>query len=523
VQVTRAVFLGCMLLSGLAQATVEGAKLYTGPEGMKVTLVRLSGEPSLLLYVQGSDSRYDGKALPATQADEGERTRYCSQYAGRDACPFHAVNRYGTRTYTFYPGGNRPEVSLQWDEKGSANLKAEEVVQRYEAQKKDGTLSRFMAFDRPAEQASQEAALSEQVKEAQGKCGGTAFPVRVQWGSISDEVLKTYSVASYCSAPLEALSRLCEFPSAREVLKAHVKDVTCAFGPEVGFSLESGTVRWTPSTAGSNLEEAARKGFEDALGGKEPPQAGAPSWGRGTSLRELQALDRTSVCTDGKRYVAVQAPGERAERLYAGTGGTLVEVREAPWGVPGSMFLDPRFVNTTANPSFRGSDMRVFSSLEVDRAKQACELRCGTRKVALQLLGPDPAKALLLAAKVEANPQAYAPHALLRDDTGRYYFIDKGLRRDNERSFRVFIGTKGKLAQQKLTNLVADSEGEVFSTKTGELRLVVDRADGSTWIQSGKKRSLRSVPVHENLPLIYNELGIYQGMKLGTPCDEAPL
>jgi len=28
------------------------------------------------------------------------------------------------------------------------------------------------------------------------------------------------------------------------------------------------------------------------------------------------------------------------------------------------------------------------------------------------------------------------------------------------------------------------------------------------------------VPVEENLPLIYNELGVYTGARLGTPCDD---
>lgn len=522
-QFPHAVLLGCWLGAGLAHAGVEGAKLYTGPEGMKVTVVRLSGEPALLLYVQGSESSYDGKALPATAEEEGERTRYCSQREGRDVCPFHAVNRYGARSYVFYPGWNRQEISLQWDEQGSAALKPDDIVKRYEAQKKDGTLAKFMDFNRAAEQAQVHASVAEQVKETAGKCGGAAIPLSVTWASVTDEVLKAYSVASYCGAPHEALSDLCDFPSVREVLKANVTSVECTFGAEVGFTLDNGVVRWTTSTTGSNLKDAARKALEDALGGPPATAAGAPSWGNGKSLRELQALDRTSVCTDGAGFVAVMAPGERGERLYSGSGKALVEALEPAWGVPSGMFLDPRFPNPTANPNFRGSDMRVHSGLEVDQGKQSCELRCGTRTLKLQLLEPGKAREVLLSAKVEPNPQQYGPHALLRDDKGRYYFIDKGLRKDNARSFRVFIGNKGKLEPQKLTNLVADSEGEVFSTKTGQLRLVVDTQDGSTWIQSGKRLHLRAVPISENLPLIYNELGVYQGVRLGTPCDDAPL
>jgi hypothetical protein len=49
---------------------------------------------------------------------------------------------------------------------------------------------------------------------------------------------------------------------------------------------------------------------------------------------------------------------------------------------------------------------------------------------------------------------------------------------------------------------------------------VVDREAPSTWIEKQKKTELRTVPISENLPLIYNELGVYTGVRLGTPCDD---
>ena len=70
-----------------------------------------------------------------------------------------------------------------------------------------------------------------------------------------------------------------------------------------------------------------------------------------------------------------------------------------------------------------------------------------------------------------------------------------------------------------MTNVVSDSEGDVFSTKTGSLRLIIDRRE-STWIEGEKPRKLMLVPVRQNLGLIYNELGIYAGQRQGTPCDD---
>jgi len=81
-----------------------------------------------------------------------------------------------------------------------------------------------------------------------------------------------------------------------------------------------------------------------------------------------------------------------------------------------------------------------------------------------------------------------------------------------------------------LAALIADTEGEIFTTKTGSLRYVTDRLNPPTWIQGGKKTTLTVVPIEgadpksdepiNNYQLIYNELGVYLGEKLGNPCDD---
>ena len=50
---------------------------------------------------------------------------------------------------------------------------------------------------------------------------------------------------------------------------------------------------------------------------------------------------------------------------------------------------------------------------------------------------------------------------------------------------------------------------------------MLDRQLTPMWIDTAKKAvELCAVPVSENLPLIYNELGVYTGARLGTPCDD---
>jgi hypothetical protein len=228
------------------------------------------------------------------------------------------------------------------------------------------------------------------------------------------------------------------------------------------------------------------------------------------------------VCTDGKGHYVVVAPKEeRSEQLFYGDGKTFFQVAAPPWGLSPTNFLEPRFLNKTANANFRGNDMRLYSEVEVNAEKKTCAVRCGERTVDFQQVEPEKAVAVLKGAKYERNPQKYVPFALLRDTQGLYYLVERGFHPEDEKSFRVHMGPKGSLKRQEMKDIVSDSEGQIFSTKKGELRLVVDRAQTPVWIEGSKKKvELRVVPVTENLPLIYNELGVYTGARLGNPCDD---
>jgi hypothetical protein len=109
------------------------------------------------------------------------------------------------------------------------------------------------------------------------------------------------------------------------------------------------------------------------------------------------------------------------------------------------------------------------------------------------------------------------PYGLARDRRGTYYYVDRGPEKDS-RDYRLYKGPTGRLKPLKMTNVVADSEGDVFSTRSGSLRLVLEQPH-SFWIKGRKRRKLINVPIGENLQLIYNELGIYLGQPFNTPCD----
>jgi hypothetical protein len=109
---------------------------------------------------------------------------------------------------------------------------------------------------------------------------------------------------------------------------------------------------------------------------------------------------------------------------------------------------------------------------------------------------------------------------LARDDTGRYYYVDRLTTRNGGGNYRVFVGKKGAMKQLPLTDVAVDTAGEVFATKTGDLRLVTTNSREFTvaWIRGNRRTELIYLDVDANSPLIYSELGLWNFM--GTMCDK---
>lgn len=494
-----------------AQAPVGAGKVYSGPEGERVTVVTLTPLESnkALLYVEGTGSEFDGKVLPHEVQESRDDTYYTTQRRGRGYTTLFVRRRGNTRTWRLAVPGYRQDLQVSYDEKRSEALKPEALYTLYKKQEAEGTLATLMAFDRKAEQAGQEGSFAEVVKSFNAACG-TSVAASIDWSTVSDELLKALSIYSFCGSPLEALERLCTSETVKRAVADQVRQVDCRFGSELKLELAEGRLTWTTWREGANQEEFATRYFEQNLQ--------APG---GRSLGQWLRWEKTAVCTDGKGHYVVAAPNEqKLVELFYGDGSSFVQVLPPPFGLSGYDFLEPRFIDKSRNSSFRGHDMRLYSEVALDKEKQGCAVRCGAQTFPLSLLEREQALALLQKATFGPNPQRYKPYALLRDTKGRYYLVDRGFRPEDEKRFRVFVGPKGALQQQQMVDLVTDSEGEIFSTKKGELRLVVDRAAPSLWIENSKRLELRAVPVEENLPLIYNDLGVYTGERLGTPCDD---
>jgi hypothetical protein len=144
----------------------------------------------------------------------------------------------------------------------------------------------------------------------------------------------------------------------------------------------------------------------------------------------------------------------------------------------------------------------------------------GKDDLGLTELTGDKARAILDKAGFLTMAIVHVPHLLARDDSGVYYYVDRFAKIYGGKGYRVFVGKKGAMKQMPLTDVASDSAGDVFSTKTGDLRLVRNsdsNKETMTWVRGEKRTELVFLDTDVNSVVIFKDLGIYTF--LGTLCD----
>jgi hypothetical protein len=216
--------------------------------------------------------------------------------------------------------------------------------------------------------------------------------------------------------------------------------------------------------------------------------------------------------SDGKKHVVIiemskektvpdwvfYGDGKSMYRLYTHGGGgeTGVSFEVALW--------EPRTPTANAFVEYRNGKLHVG---------------CADRKTELPQLSAEDTKKTVDAADFYSYRWTRKPYLLARDDKGTYYFVDMQRDVPGKKDMRLYIGPRGKLKLQQMTNIVSDSMGDIFSTRSGELRLVAN-TDSLKWVQGKEESKLTNVPPDENHVMIYTELGVYERLPLGTPCDD---
>jgi hypothetical protein len=263
-----------------------------------------------------------------------------------------------------------------------------------------------------------------------------------------------------------------------------------------------------------------------------PPKEAPAPYEPADVLDPAPYKDKLQITTDGKGHYLATPPSLDDEALR----GTLF------WSPDGKLFWQQRV------GSFGGSGSTEFSlsfweprvnegyKRSFDRKDAVYTLQCDDRLTDFKPLPADQQKTMLAGATFLKPRWKYQAYALARDDSGRYFYVDRQREPPQSKMFRLYMGKKGEMKPLKMTNVVSDSEGDIFATKTGELRLIIPRQpdersgmqtfgeDGPrkdpVWVQGKGKLPLTWVPVEDNAYMIYAELGVYTGQLLGTPCDD---
>jgi hypothetical protein len=244
-------------------------------------------------------------------------------------------------------------------------------------------------------------------------------------------------------------------------------------------------------------------------------------------LTQVQPLDlgedraKLKGLTDGQgHYVLYNSERPFSGPLLSGDAKALYLNRTFGGGASGDerwdvTFWDPRVVNTGNGRA----------SVSMTESGKTFTLYCGKKDLPLQPLSPEELEKLLAGAKLLPARWTRLPEKLIRDDLGTYFFIDR-LRTEDQgdrRDFRVFKGSRGKMKLLPLKDIVDDSEGTIFATRDGVLRLITtdknSRQQVFKWVVGKAETKLTEVPVEDNARMIYMDLGPYSGLPLGTACD----
>jgi hypothetical protein len=243
--------------------------------------------------------------------------------------------------------------------------------------------------------------------------------------------------------------------------------------------------------------------------GKAAPAAPAAAEEPTVDISEVK--DKLLVLGDGKgHYVAVDAWGDLFGHLYYGDGKRFHALRVGTGSREGKEAWDRTFWEPRVDALWKGG---------VGLHQGKYKVQCGERATELQPLAADEQAKLLASAAFHGPLWKYQAYALARDDKGIYYYVDRPREPENNKAFRLFFGPRGSLAPLKMTNIVSDSQGDIFTTKKGELRLVLDKKH-PVWFAGKKETELVRLPIEDNRIMIYTDLGVYAGQRLGTPCDD---
>jgi hypothetical protein len=228
---------------------------------------------------------------------------------------------------------------------------------------------------------------------------------------------------------------------------------------------------------------------------------------------EIKALKAKAIVlqdAQGGTYVVFR--GDDSKLFYGPTAKSVYEQT-----IIGSSSSGDAFDFSTWAPRLPGVHYGGFAYKADKTYTKSCD---GKDDAVLTQLTGDKANAILDKTAFLSSGIVHVPHLLARDDSGVYYYVDRIAKIYGGKGYRVYVGKKGAMKQMPLTDVASDSAGDVFSTKSGDLRLVRNSENNKetmTWVKGEKRLELVFLDTDVNSAVIFKDLGIYTF--LGTLCD----
>ena len=216
---------------------------------------------------------------------------------------------------------------------------------------------------------------------------------------------------------------------------------------------------------------------------------------------------------DGNYYVSPRRgafPDGDDQWVFYGDGKTMYQQRIIGYGSD-----DKGYDWSVWTPRVKGLAQASFTAKAAKPSVQCTQQDAKP----LKPLTVDEAKAVIARATFLPPLWQRQAHFLARDDDGTYFYVDRYREEHGGKGYRVFSGQKGAMKELAMTNVVSDSAGEIYATKSGDLKIVTDGTAGKAYWKKGQtKNELVMLELLPNRYLIYRELGIYG--QLGVLCDD---
>lgn len=244
----------------------------------------------------------------------------------------------------------------------------------------------------------------------------------------------------------------------------------------------------------------------------QPARAQEPSAAPGSPVDVKAVLDKFVFVSDGKGHYIAGIPFGRDiwEPFYWSADGKLFVTLRITGG---SSVGEERFDKVFWEPRVQARWQGGFGM-----KPEGWWVQCHDRLTELKVVDTAARSKLAASAQFVTAIWERSAYGLARDNSGNYWYIDRGIG-EKSQNFRVFMGPRGQLKPMPLVNVVSDSEGDIFATKKGTLRLILGKGE-SVWIEGKKQSKLVLLPIDDNRKMIYTDLGVYLGQRLGTPCDD---